>query len=351
MTAVTTGHSATADGLDPSLDRALLDDIRAGEALNDARLSENTQDAYASSWQVYKAWCDRNHLPPYTPHPEQIAAFLGAETRAGRAIATLRMRLAAIRHHFREERHSCDLADAAIRGVLQRYRRQHPEKVKPQKVDALSIEPLAKVLAAIDTSETTGVRDRAMLLLGFAGLFRRSELAAIQLEEITWFDQGIEIRIPWSKTEQSGEGKLRRIPRGQSGFCPVDALGEWVRAAPIVEGPVFRGTERDGSLRPSAISDRQIANIVKARAAAAGVDVERMTLPDGRVRISRLRFSGHSLRRGMAATLDDLGASLTELMNAGDWKNPRTAAGYADGSQGFEGTPVGRALKGRGSSR
>lgn len=165
-----------------------------------------------------------------------------------------------------------------------------PDRKAPATVDALS-----DMLAQVPGDTLPGRRDRALLLLGFAGAFRRSELVAIDREHCTETDQGVLVFVPRSKSDQEGQGREVAILRGTR-LCPVQALHEWLLASDIVEGPVFRPISSTGVLGPRRLTGGTVARLVKRYAEAAGLDPE--------------IYSGHSLRAGFATAALDRGASL-----------------------------------------
>jgi len=137
------------------------------------------------------------------------------------------------------------------------------------------------VAASPDT--LAGKRDRALVLLGFAGAFRRSELVALRVADVDESQAGLRVIVRHSKTDQEGEGATVAIARGAV-VCPVKALQEWLEAAGISSGPVFRAVSKSGAVAEAGLSDRSVANIVKAMVGAVGLDAT--------------AFSGHSLRSG-----------------------------------------------------
>jgi integrase len=146
------------------------------------------------------------------------------------------------------------------------------------------------------------LRDRALLLLGFAGAFRRSELVSFDVEDLELSRAGLAVRLRRSKTDQEGQGRRVGIPRGQRAeTCPVRALQAWLERARIEAGPIFRGVNRHGQLQSGQLSDRAVALVVKRRAAAAGLDPERL--------------AGHSLRAGLATSAAAAGASERKIMD------------------------------------
>jgi integrase len=140
------------------------------------------------------------------------------------------------------------------------------------------------------------LRDRALLLLGFAGAFRRSELVSLDVEDLEFSRAGLVVRLRRSKTDQEGQGRRIGVPRGQRAeTCPLMALQAFLKAASIESGPLFRGVNRHGQLLQGRLSDRAVALVVKRRVEAVGLDPE--------------RFAGHSLRAGLATSAAAAGAS------------------------------------------
>jgi len=164
-----------------------------------------------------------------------------------------------------------------------------PDRKAPATVDALT-SMLAQVPETI-----SGRRDRALLLIGFGGAFRRSELVAIDIEDLEETDAGVLVHVKRSKVDQEGAGREVGILRGTR-LCPVQALQDWLRAAAIDRGPIFRPISSAGLVGLSRLTGGTVARIVKRYAEAAGLD------PDC--------YSGHSLRAGFATAALDRGASL-----------------------------------------
>ena len=170
-------------------------------------------------------------------------------------------------------------------------------------------------MADMTDDSLIGIRDRAILLLGFAGAFRRSELVALQVEDIDMEESGMAVMIRKSKTDQVGEGKPKPILRGEA-HCPVAALQTWLREADIASGYVFRRIRKGGHVNSNNdsdkpdLSDRMVASIVKRYADRVGLD---STL-----------YSGHSLRRGFIISALLAGASIVKTMEVSQHKDPKT---------------------------
>jgi integrase len=144
-------------------------------------------------------------------------------------------------------------------------------------------------------SGVKGIRDRALLLIGFAGAFRRSELVSLTVADIEQAKQGLVIQLRFSKTDQAGEGRKVAIPFARGATCPVIALQQWITAAGITEGPVFRPVNRHGVIAETALTPQAVALVVKERAQAVGLD--------------SAKYAGHSLRAGLVTSAAQLGVS------------------------------------------
>ena len=182
----------------------------------------------------------------------------------------------------------------------------------PVQKQPATAERLSAMLAHIP-ADLHGKRDRALLLLGMAGAFRRSELIGLDVEDLTFTEKGMDVTIRRSKTDQEGQGHLVAIPAGEC-LKPVAAVKAWLEAAGITSGPLFRPVNKAGRAGDERLSDRSVANIVKAYAGRAGLD-----LP---------AFSGHSLRAGFVTSAADRGADINRIMDQTRHTDPRTVRKY-----------------------
>ena len=176
------------------------------------------------------------------------------------------------------------------------------------------------MLAQIPNTRT-GARDRALLLLGFAGAFRRSELAALMVSDLEFRSEGLRIWLRQSKTDQEGEGQRVAVPHGAT-HCPVTAVRAWMVASGITEGPLFRPfTKGNGRLRPTALTPHSVGAIVKEHAAPAGFEP--------------LEFGGHSLRSGFLTAAAVQGASIWKMREVSRHRSLQTLQGYVRDRDGF----------------
>lgn len=263
---------------------AIFDDAVIHGYLN-ASISANTWRAYRDDLRHFQAW---GGTLPTTP--EQIASYLAYYAQK-HTVATLTRRLASLSklHNARQWDNpvSAELVRATFRGI----RNQHGMK---QRQVAPAIK--ADILAMVENLQgIKGIRDRALLLIGFAGAFRRSELASLQYSDIEHVQQGVLIHIRRSKTDQAGQGRKIAIPYARGVVCPVIALREWLHLSSITEGPIFRSINRHGLIGERMITPQSIALVIKERAKAAGLD--------------STNYSGHSLRAGLVTSAAQAGIS------------------------------------------
>jgi site-specific recombinase XerD len=174
---------------------------------------------------------------------------------------------------------------------------------------------------AASVGNLAGLRDRALLLLGFAGAFRRSELVALDVADVEETEAGLRLTIRCSKTDQEGQGVTIAIARGDVA-CPVKALREWLGAAGIEAGPLFRPINKAGRVARSRLTDRSVANIVKAYAERAGFDAS--------------TYSGHSLRSGSLTSAAAKGASIFKMMDVSRHRSVETLRGYVRDAELFK---------------
>ena len=259
-----------------------------------------TLRAYEADWRQFAAWCAARRLAPLPASPETVGEYL-AESGEGFARATLRRRVAAIARACRSAGQPLDTRHKAIRDVLRGIGRTHG--APPKRAQALT---LADVQALVSTcgTDAAGLRDRALLLLGFAAALRRSELCALEVEHLAFGAEGVELLLPRSKTDKDGEGVRLFLPLGRfEATCPVRAMRDWLEAAGLRHGPVFRAITRHGTLRGSALSGEAVRLIVIRHARLAGLEATRLE-----------PVSPHGLRAGFVTTAYRNGVSDEEIM-------------------------------------
>jgi len=227
-----------------------------------------TLRAYAADLAHFKAWCEAHGFEPMPAAPETVGAYLAA-AGLGYALPTLRRRVAAIARAHRIAKQPLDTRHPAIRETLRGIARTHGE---PARRSAALTTAEIRRLIAVCGDDLAGLRDRALLLIGFAGAFRRSELVGLDIEHIRPTATGIRLMIPRSKTDAAGEGAEIGITRGsRAETCPVRALRAWLRAAEITAGPVFRRVTQWCTVGTKRLHPDAVRQILLRRAAAAGI--------------------------------------------------------------------------------
>jgi len=245
--------------------------------------AENTLRAYRGDWRDFEAWTVAHARTALPASPETVALYVAA--LASRAkVATIRRRLATISGAHRAAGFDSPTASPAVRAVLAGVRRDKGD-AQTRKAPA-TVEELRRMIEGIPAG-LVGTRNRALLLVGFAGAFRRSELVGLRLEDVEFPSEGVVLTLRRSKTDQEGKGERVAIPYGSNPeTCPVRALSAWIETARISEGPLFRPITRHGRISPEPLSPEAVAVVVKGAA--------------GRVGLPAAEFSGHSLRAGFA---------------------------------------------------
>ena len=257
----------------------------------DASRADNTIRAYASDWNDFTTWCDGAGAEPLPASPATVALYL-TDRAATLSVATLMRRRAAIAAAHK----ACDMAppqSADLSRVWQGITRAHGRPPIPKQ--ALGTDALRKALAACPDS-LAGLRNRALLLVGFGGGLRRSEIAAMALDGtpdatviVRLSPAGLDIHLLRSKGDQHGKGAVVSIPPGaRSDTCPLAAMTAWIDAAGITTGPVFRQIKKGGLMTDQGLSPEAVASVVKDAAERIGLDPA--------------LFGGHSLRSGLATS-------------------------------------------------
>jgi len=269
-----------------------------------------TRRAYASDWRIFTAWCEAHGLESLPAIPATVAMFLAAQSADGVKPATLARRVAAIKYRHDAQNETSPTAHKGVSSVMSGIRRR-AGSAKDQKTPATAEKVEAMIAHCPDT--LAGFRDRAILLLGFAGAFRRSELAALTVADLTEVQEGLRVLVRRSKTDQTGEGQIVPIFNGTR-LCPATAVRDWLQAAQIKEGPLFRRISKGGKLGKEALTDKSVALIVKHYAELAGFDSS--------------EFSGHSLRSGFLTSAAENQADLFKMMEVSRHKRVETVKGY-----------------------
>ena len=294
-------------------------------------MSQATRRAYATSWATWTSWCAARGAVPVPATPELLAVWLTERAAAGAAPASLERHLAAIIGAHHAAACASPRAHPAVRAVLRGIRRTHG--TAPRQVAALRVEDLRAALPRGD--DPRAVRDRALLLIGFAAALRRSELVALNVEDLDARPEGLALTIRSSKTDQEARGELLGVPRAKRpDLCPVAAVGAWRTvlegAAAPVTGALFRPVNRHGTIATSRLSDRAVADIVKEAALRAGLDPG--------------QYAGHSLRAGFATSAAAAGLPERDIMRQTRHRSIAVFREYVRQGSIFLDNPVARLL-------
>lgn len=330
-----------ADGLLPepadgsALDDTQLTEIRRlaerADELVEASLSANTRKAYGSAWRQWSAWCLGFGLDPQNADASWLAMHLTALSER-RKLPTIELRRAAVLEIRRRLGRPLHFDDAQFQAFLAGLRRT--KGARPDKKAALLEENLRAVLLLLDPATAPApkrcLRDRALLLTGFAGGFRRSELAAFDLRDVSFTPEGLVLFVAGSKNDQERRGEevgIQAVPT--SPLCAATAVSAWLAARGDTPGPLFCRIDRGGHLtygpdgRLQRIDAKTVARLVKRAIAGTG--------------LGSSDFSAHSLRAGMMTAADRKGVPLEAAMQHGRWKDARTARGYRRHSSLWQG--------------
>ena len=288
--------------------------IEAARRYVAASKAANTRRSYATAWSLWTDWADKHGAQLLPADPAAVALWLAHLADAGAKPATIKARLAGVAATHRERGFALDVKARAIASVVAGVRRTHG--VAPTKKAPVLTPDLRAMLETLP-STLAGVRDRALILIGFGAALRRSELAALDVEDVTITAQGLQVMVRQSKTDQDGEGALLAIHRGRDPrVCPVAALETWLARSAITSGPLFRGVigRTANALRKQRLDARTVALVVQRAAEAAG--------------LNGAAYGGHSLRAGLATSAALAGADLQSIMRQTRHKSVDVARGY-----------------------
>lgn len=282
----------------------------------------STEKAYKGDWEDFSMWCRDRGLASMPAAPEVVALYL-----AGRAerlkTATLERRLASIVVMHRRAGYALDKGHPMLMEVWRGIRRTLG--TRKQGKDPILPDELKAMLAALPDT-LAGKRDTALLLVAYAGALRRSELVALDAEDLHFSGDGIVLTIRRSKADQEGRGERRAIPKGeQPETCPVAAMREWMLAARINAGPVFRPIDRLGRLGRGRLSDKAVALIVKRTSIALA---RTLGCSGARATERARQLAGHSLRSGFATAAAISGCEEWQLMRQTGHRTRKSVQAY-----------------------
>ena len=291
-----------------SIEIETLDNIRSSK-------SANTIRAYKSDFNHFVDFCKKNNLKPLPADPK-IVSFYITYLSSNSKVSTLKRRLASISVIHKLKGHYIDVKHPLIIENLMGIQRK--KGVFQKSKNPILVNELREIINIIEKNNTNELkknRDKALILIGFSGGFRRSELVNIDLDDIEFTKEGVKIFIKRSKTDQSGEGMTKAIPHfKEKSFCPVIFLKQWIEISKIQKGLIFN------------ISDKMVALLVIRYLSEAGFDSK--------------KYSGHSLRSGFATVAADSGADEKSIMNMTGHKTTQMVRRYIKESNLFKNNPL-----------
>ena len=265
--------------------------------------SANTLRAYQSDYRDFSLFCSKNGFQVMPTQPKILALYL-THLSSFSKYSTLKRRLASIAILHKTKGHYIDTKHPIIIENLMGIKRRNGTNQKGKK--PILISDLKKIIDAICQSNEKNnkkIRDKALILIGFSGGFRRSELVNIEYEDIDFVSEGVKIFIKKSKTDQSGEGMIKAIPYfDNQKFCPVIAIKNWIELINLKSGKIFN------------ISDKNVALIIKKYTKLAGLESE--------------KYAGHSLRSGFATSAAESGAEERNIMTMTGHKSTEMVRRY-----------------------
>lgn len=267
-------------------------------AAHGAARTESTRAVYAQAWRQWERWCAARGLSPLPGDPTALCAYLAERAASGIAIASLNVACSAIGHLHRSHGADDPVADPGVHQVRRGLRRTYGLAPRRQ-ARPLSVADIRAILIGIDPARPIGVRDTAIILLGYAGALRRSELTGLTLADVEFQTAGLLLTLRRSKTDQEGRGQVVAIAHGTHQLTdPVAALDAWLALRGREPGPLFTRVFY-GRIHREPLTGNTITRMIHTRAQAAGLPAERIT--------------AHSLRAGHATTAALAGVPLERI--------------------------------------
>ena len=296
-----------------------------------AALSKNTRAAYRIDLGQFEAWCLARGRRVLPASPRTVAAWVAHLAETGMAYSTIQRKLSAISSVHTASKQGSPTRDVEVRAALAGVR--HTKGTKQRRVSAAVADLLDKVLEAAPRTFRWR-RNRAMLLVAWAGAMRSSELVRVRLEHVTFDPQGrgALILLPFSKTDQEGKGKSKTLIAIGGSLCPVRALRRWIDKAGITSGYVFRRVFSDRRVADpeKMLNRRTVIRLVKDAISATGIDAR--------------SFASHSLRAGFVTEAKKRGLSDAQIMAQTGHEKRETLEKYYRPDDPFEGSPLGGLL-------
>ena len=294
--------------------------------------ADNTIKAYSADWRDFADWCEHHKLTALPAAPETIVNYINDLADDAKANTVSRRITAISENHIAAgyDRENNPAKAGIVRAAMSSIRRE--KGTFQHGKSPILLETIELLASNFTGSDLPTLRDKALLLLGFAGAFRRSELVSIQVEDLTFTPQGLIIFIPKAKGDQLGKGSTIAIPYAPDAkICAVRAVHEWLEVSGIKSGPLFRAFKRNMAIRNDQLSDKSVALIVKRHIKKAGLD--------------EADFAGHSLRRGFATSAAQHDIDTLSIMRQTRHKSEKMVHRYIEQGNLFKENPLSRMFK------
>ena len=274
------------------------------ETLNNLKSSKaiNTIRAYKSDFKDFGAFCAKHSFRALPTEPKIVALYLTYLSGKDAKMSTLRRRLVSIGMIHKLKGHYLDTKHPVIIENLMGIKRTKGSIQRGKKPILINqLKAIVDVINKEKTEEIKKIRDKSIILVGFGGGFRRTELVSVDYEDLEFVPEGVKITLRRSKTDQFGEGMTKGLPYFSNEiYCPVVHLKKWIKISNIKEGPVFRRFAKGCSLTSNRLTDQSVVLLIKRYLALAGIENK--------------NYSGHSLRSGLATVSAESGADERSIM-------------------------------------
>jgi site-specific recombinase XerD len=272
--------------------------IEQGKKLIISSKAENTRKAYYSDWKDFSDWCEEKGVSALPAEPQTVVAYLSYLFTENRRPSTIARKKSTISQAHATAGYDSPTTAKIVTDTMKGIKRELG--IMRNKKNPLLAQDIQQICEKKE--DLRGLRDCALLLIGFSGAFRRSELVSLNVEDVRFTREGIRVILRKSKTDQEGAGMEKGIAYGSNpDTCPVRILQDWIEAAKIREGALFRQINKYGQVSKKRLaSSHSVARIVKEYVQKIG--------------LSNAQYSGHSLRAGFATEASGKGASLDDIM-------------------------------------
>ncbi len=313
-----------------AIQSAIQEDARRlGDLINDS-VPANTKRAYRSDLKDFVSWCEQRRLRSLPAEHQTVALYVSSLAGAGKKPSTISRRLAAIGKAHQLAGHMSPSAHPVVKAAIRGYAMK--VGVRPTQKAPITRTEVEKIIAASDGDRLADIRNRAILLVGFAGAFRRSELVGLDIEDLEWSDKGVALVTRRGKSDQQGRGHVRAIPFVGGPLCAAVALAMWINDAGIEKGPVFRTLTKGGVVTARRLDTGSVALIVKSMVKAAGLDPK--------------KYAAHSLRAGHVTEARRQGIADSNTMATTGHKRVETLNTYDRRNNPFQQGSAGAVLSG-----